>query len=90
MRHKLLAFGWLLCGMGVVLGSLGALTLAGILSTRIKVAGRMLDTRPELIAWLAAWSTAIVIGVVLLCLARARNKQRSPEPSRVQGNPRPT
>jgi hypothetical protein len=84
MRHKLLAFGWLLFGMGVVLGGLGALTLAGILSIPIRVAGRHVDTRPELIAWVAAWSAAMVIGVVLLCLARARNKQRSPEPSRVQ------
>jgi hypothetical protein len=84
MRHKLLAFGWLLCGMGVVLGGLGALTLAGILSISIQVAGRQVDTRPELIAWVAAWSAAMVIGVVLLCLARARNKPRSPEPSRVQ------
>ena len=84
MRHKLLAFGWLLCGMGVVLGSLGALTLAGILSIPIRVAGRHIDTRTELIAWVASWSTAMVIGVVLLSLARARNKQRSPEPSRVQ------
>jgi hypothetical protein len=84
MRHKLLAFGWLLCGMGFVLGSLGALTLAGILSIPIKVAGRMLDTRPELIAWVAAWGAATVIGIVLLCLACARNQQRPPEPSRVQ------
>ncbi len=84
MRHKLLAFGWLLCGMGIVLGSLGALTLAGILSIRIRVAGRHVDTRPELIAWVAAWGAATVIGIALLCLARARNKQRSPEPSCVQ------
>ncbi|MFA6044095.1 MAG: hypothetical protein WC718_03850 [Phycisphaerales bacterium] len=84
MRHRLLAFGWLLCGMGVVMGGLGALTLAGILSIPIKVACRHLDTRPELITWVAAWSAAMVIGVVLLRLARARNKQRSPEPSRVQ------
>ncbi len=79
MRHKLLAFGWLLCGMGVVMGSLGALTLGGILNIPIKVAGRMLDTRPELIAWVAAWSAAIVIGVVLLRLAHVRREQRSPQ-----------
>jgi hypothetical protein len=60
------------------------LTLAGDLSVPIKVAARMLDTHPELVAWVAAWAGATVIGIVLLCLALARNQDRRPEPGRVE------
>ena len=72
MMHYMHVFAWLLLGMGLVLGVLGLLALAGLLAVQIDFFGLDLDTPTERTAWTAAWLLAAAAGIGLLRMSRRR------------------
>jgi len=77
MKHYTRVVGWLLLGMGVVLGGLGLLALGGLLAVQIDFFGANLDTRPERIVWTAAWLLAAAVGLSIVGLGRRAPKALS-------------
>lgn len=70
MNYYLRVFGWLMLGMGLVLGGVTALALADVIPLQITVFGRSLDERTERVRWLAAWLIAAGVGLGLLWFGR--------------------
>lgn len=70
MKYYLRVFGWLLLGMGTVLGVLGLLAGFGLVQVQIGFFGIDLETSSERIAWVAGWLVAAAAGLALLYLTR--------------------
>lgn len=70
MKYYSRVFGWLLLGMGTVLGAVGVLAVIGLIHVQIDFFGIDLDTAAERIAWTVGWLLAAVTGLALLFLTR--------------------
>jgi len=70
MKYYLRVFGWLLLGMGTVLGVVGLLAVIGLMQVPIDFFGIDLDTSVERIAWVVGCLVAAVVGLTLLFLTR--------------------
>ena len=77
MRYRLRVLGWLLLGMGIVLGGLGACVVAGLFQMPIEFFGIAVDTPGELRAWVAGWLVAALAGGALLRAGRRERGQKS-------------
>ena len=77
MRYYLRAFGWLLLGMGTVLGVLGLLAEIGLMQVQIGFFGIDLDTSVQRIAWVAGWLVAAAAGFALLLLTKRGSQHES-------------
>jgi len=77
MKYYLRIFGWLLLGMGVVLGIVGLLAAIGLMQVQIDFFGIDLDTSAERIAWTAGWLVAAAAGLALLFLTRHGSQHES-------------
>ncbi len=77
MKYYLRVFGWLLFGMGIVLGVLGVLSVIGLTQVSIDFFGIDLDTRAQHIAWAAGWLVAAAAGLALLFLTRRATRAES-------------
>lgn len=72
MRYCVLVFGWLLLGMGLVLGVLSMLALVGLLPLQIDFFGIAIDEPGERTLWSIAWLAVAAIGLVMLVAVRSR------------------
>lgn len=72
MTYTIRAFGWLFFGMGLVLATLTALTLSGVMPLQISVAGQSLDGTDERLRFLTFWVASTVVGGALLWFSRGR------------------
>lgn len=67
---KLRITGGILVGFGSVLGGAALLAMAGVMPLNINFFGFNLETRGERVSWVIAWSVAVIVGIVLLCVRR--------------------
>lgn len=72
MPFNMRVFGWLFLGMGLIFGSLTALSLMGLFPLDISVFDHRLDTQRERTVFLAVWSVVAVAGLVTLRYTRER------------------
>ncbi len=77
MRYYLRILGWLLLGMGTVLGVLGLLAVIGLMQVQIDFFGIDLDTSTERIAWVAGWLGTAAAGLALLFFTRRGDQHAS-------------
>lgn len=67
---KLRITGGILIGFGTVLGGGALLAMAGVMPLSVDFFGFNLETRNERVAWVIAWSLAVIVGIVLLRVRR--------------------
>lgn len=67
---KLRITGGILVGFGTVLGGAALLAMAGVMPLSIDFFGFNLETHGERVAWVIAWSLAVIVGIVLLRVRR--------------------
>ena len=70
MKYYLRVLGWLLLGLGTVLGTLGLFAFLGILTVLFDFFGVELNTSTQLIYWIVGWSLSAAIGLALLLYTR--------------------
>jgi hypothetical protein len=77
LKYYLRVFGWLLLGMGAVLGVLGTLGLIGLTQAPIDWFGISLDSGADRIAWTVSWLAAAAAGLALLLWTRRGSQDNS-------------